>query len=202
MSRLSVVGAEWCPHSRNQAKALGCDTDETDPNRQTTCKAKIGNTEDTVNFVYCQDINRNPINQDHELCQNSDIKGYPAWLENGNVSEKLDGLMNPCDVPGLNKNQLNCAAYENAQVICQKAQQDSQQAMEEFEDEYKTAQQHMMQAVKPLEKQMMKAVKPLEKQVQELQEKHLRPVALKIESVVEPHKQACMAAQEEAKPQW
>ena len=191
MSQLSVVGAEWCPHSRNQAKALGCDTDETDPNRPTTCKAKIDNTENTVNFVYCQDINRNKINKDHELCKNSNIKGYPAWLENGKVSETLGGLMNPCDVPGLNKNQLNCTAYKNAQGICQKAQQDSQEAMKEFEDEYKTAQQHMMEAVKPLEQQ-----------VQQLQEKHLKPVALKIENAVKPHQEACMAAQEEAKPQW
>lgn len=162
MSQLSVVGAEWCPHSRNQAKALGCETDE---NGQTTCKANIDGTTNSVNFVYCQDKDRKPINQDHELCKNNNIKGYPAWLENGQVSETLGGFMNPCDVPGLNKNQLNCAAYENAQGICQKAQQDSQEAMKEFEEEYKT-------------------------------------VALKIESAVEPHKQACLAAQEEAKPQW
>ena len=173
--RLSVIGAEWCPHSRNQAEALGCTTTD----GQTTCKAK--HEDDTpVTFVYCQDKNQNQINQDHPLCRKandpgSKIQGYPAWLENGEVSEKLGGFMNPCDVKGLNENQLNCAAYKDAQGICMQAQEESKTAMKEFEQKYQDAQ-----------KKMVEAMKPLESQVKQLEEEHMKPVALKIQAAVEP----------------
>lgn len=174
MSRFSVVGAEWCPHSRNQAEALGCDTDE---NGHTTCQVP------DVNFVYCQDKDRKAINTENELCKKSGIKGYPAWLDNGKVSENLGGFMEPCEVPGLN-DQINCVPYKAAKETCQVAQEMSKGVLAEFEAEYKAANETMMQEVKKLE------------------EIHLKPTMERIEVAVAPFKQECMAAREQAKPQW
>ena len=190
---LSVIGAEWCPHSRNQAEALGCTTDD---KGQTTCKAKHKDSGEAVTFVYCQDKNQQKINQDHPLCKKandpgSKIQGYPAWLEDGEVSEKLGGFMNPCDVKGLNENQLNCAAYKDAQGICMQAQEESKTAMKKFEQEYQDAQ-----------KKMVEAMKPLESQVRQLEEEHMKPVALKIKDAMEPYQEKCAKAQEAAKPDW
>ena len=178
-----IAGAEWCPWSQRQASELGCTTVD----GKTTCKATQENKQ--VEFVWCQDKNRQPINTEHDICkkineQKVNIGGYPAWFEDAEVADNMGGFMDPCQVPGMDKGILNCDMKEAANQTCKQAQEEAKQATTE------------------LQKELQESSKALEAEINQLKEAKLGPLLQRLKTETEPFQSTCTTAQEAAKPKW
>ena len=181
----NVAGAQWCGWSKKQAEELGC---KTDANGQTKCLAQEA-TGKQINFVFCQDKEGKLINQDNPICKNItekkvEVAGYPAWFEGDKIAENMGGFMDPCQVPGLDKSQLNCDLKEAANQTCKTAQNEARDATVDLVREVEQGNENMKREIDTWKKQ------------------HLEPVLNKLEEATAPYRVKCETAQKNAKPSW
>ncbi len=181
---LNVAGAEWCPWSNRQATALGCNTVD----GVTSCKAKQDSGA-SVNFVFCQDKERKPINQDHPICKQiaekpDMIGGYPAWFNDQEVSKNIGGFTDPCAIPSMNKEQLQCGAIEAANQTCEVAKKKS------------------MEKTVTLQRELEDAGKEMQEKIAKLEKEIIQPRIKAIEELIQPEKQECEDAQKSAQVDW
>ena len=111
-----IVGAQWCGFSQQQFDALKC-TESDDGAIACIVEEKVNkdSTETkTIEFVWCQDEDRNPIlNADmepiHPACDpeklenKTQMTGYPAWIhqEGDTLSVMQTGFVDACDDAGV-----------------------------------------------------------------------------------------------------
>lgn len=125
MSSHAVIAAQWCGYSQKQHDALGCTTAD---DNSVSCLAKDANNQ-PIDFVWCQDKEGQPINQDNPAC-GVPTTGYPAWAENNSgdyaPSNDIKGFVEPCALkekfPGVLSDSLDCSAMDGARETCQQLQ--------------------------------------------------------------------------------